>query len=66
MAGAGHVNHSCMCVLTQVRRIDAELCAQTDVTIEPDLCERACMWGDRLRIPCGKGFVSLPAMEGIG
>jgi hypothetical protein len=28
--------------------------------------EKACMVDGRLRIPCGNGFVSLPAMSGIG
>ena len=26
----------------------------------------ACMVNGRLRIPCGNGFVTLPAMSGIG
>jgi hypothetical protein len=32
----------------------------------PDFEEKACMVKGRLRIPCGNGYVTLPAMPGIG
>ena len=28
--------------------------------------ERSFLWGGRLRIPCGSGYVTLPAMAGVG
>ncbi len=27
---------------------------------------RSFLWGGRLRIPCGSGYVTLPAMTGVG
>jgi hypothetical protein len=34
--------------------------------LDSQLDDKACMWNGRLRIPCGNGFVTLPAMSGIG
>jgi hypothetical protein len=39
---------------------------QNKLASQLDLEQRAFMLGGRLRIPCGKGFVTLPAMSGVG
>ena len=52
-----HDAYPCVCVQASRSRLSGFEC-------KPE--ERACMVNGRLRIPCGNGFVTLPAMSGIG
>ena len=47
------------CVFVQAR-------LSPSAELECQLEERASMLNGRLRIPCGNGFVTLPAMAGVG